>query len=339
MKKRIVLLLVIVLILLAIPATVFLVNQRQELRKRAAPATTLTLAPATVTKKVGDTFSLEVRIDTAENQVLAAELYLVFDPEKLEAQSITNGALFPNILSSGVVDRGTASITVGANSNASPVTGVGTAAVIRLKTLAPTAVPISVRFASNTFVGALGEASSNVLIGTTPTTITITGAENGSNTTQTTTQTTPTPSPSPTPLAGGNTSATSSSTLNIISPSQNTQTDEIPTLQGKATPGSTVTITIYSNPITVTVTADANGNWIYTPTTPLASGPHNVVVSSGTQTATTSFVVAGAGGAQSSTDSATPIAGDTTTTVLLLIFGGSIFVSGFIHLRIARRRS
>ena len=53
----------ILLILLAVPLTVFLVMQQQDIRQRAAPATTLTLSPPTLTVSVNQTFSLDVMID------------------------------------------------------------------------------------------------------------------------------------------------------------------------------------------------------------------------------------------------------------------------------------
>ncbi len=56
-------------------------------------------------------------------------------------------------------------------------------------------------------------------------------------------------------------------------------TDAQPLLQGKAVPNSTVDITIHSNdPITATVKTDANGNWAYRPTTPLAPGQHTIII-------------------------------------------------------------
>lgn len=335
--KKIILLLVVVLTLAAIPVTVFVARQRQEQRAKAAPATTLAFSPASVTKKVEDVFSFEVRIDTAENQVVAAELHITFDPAILEAQSITNGALFPNILASGQVERGAANITVGAASATTPITGTGTAAVVKFKALAPTASPVSVRFAPTTFVGALGESATNVLVGSTPATVTVTGTATASAVTQTATQstttTTATQSATTTTTATQSAQASASAVL-ITSPVDDSNlTTETPTITGKATPGATITLTIYSTPITVTVTADANGNWVYTPTTALEEGPHSVVASAQdpttgqTQTATTSFVVA-AGGEESSTNSGIPTAGSFETTVLLLILGALFVLTG-----------
>lgn len=345
---------IVSLLLLGIlPLGIFLVGQRQEIRKKAAPATTLSITPPTIAKKINDTFSMEIVIDTGENQVVAAELHITFDPTKLEAQTITNGSLFSNILTSGTVEPGAASITVGAADAKQPIRGTGTVAVLKFKALAKTDSPTAVKLSSNTFVGGLGEGAANVLVGTTPATVTIT---------EDLSQTTPLPTPQPTtvltttltpPPAGGpagtpsaqiSPTGTPSATLAIVSPgNDSTATTEKPTINGKAAPGATITVTVYSTPHTVTVVADANGNWSYTPDTPLESGPHNIVASTTdgrgqTQTTTTAFVVASSdkaiGGA---TASAIPVSG-TIETTLLLLFIGSVFVAiGFSLPTLANR--
>src|SRR3989338_2385806 len=98
--KRVVIIVFSLILFLAIPASVFLSMRSQELRKKAAPATTLTLTPTTLTKAVNEEFTLEARMDTAENQIVAVELNITFDPTKLQAEFIHNGTMFPNILSS-----------------------------------------------------------------------------------------------------------------------------------------------------------------------------------------------------------------------------------------------
>lgn len=331
MKKKIFAIASILLILIAIPVTVLLVRQQQELRKKAAPATTLAFVPATVSKKVGETFSLDVTIDTGENQVVAAELHVVYDPAKLEAQTITNSSLFPNILTSGTVERGAASITVGAASATKPITGTGTIAVVRLKALEKTDTPVTVRLAPNTFVGGIGEGATNVLVGTSPATVTVTGEGLAT-----------VPTATPTPILTVTPSASPSANLTISTPAGGSAvTTATPTIRGKAAPGATVTIAIYSTPQTVTVTADANGNWSYTPTAPLTSGSHNVVASTTdggqTKTATTSFVVA-AGGSSPATPSATvaptaqpiPQSGTVSWTLAAIAAGLLIFLAGVV---------
>lgn len=325
-----------ILFLAAVPLTVFLVGQRQELRKKAAPATTLSLIPSTITKKVGDIFTVEAQMDTGENRIIAVEMHIIYDPAVLEAQTITNGPLFPNVLASGVIERGTASISVGAATTTNPVSGTGTAATIRFKALATTDTPVSIRFAANTFAGSLGEGTTNALIGTQPATITITaGTATTTQQTATATQSASlTPKLTPTLAASGSAAATSSA-ISVLTPAKNTSVVQSkPTIKGKAPPGATVTITVYSTPQTTTVIADANGNWTYTPQSSLDSGPHNVVASTvdpktgKTVTSSSSFVVASS--TQSATQSAIPISGNITTTIILIGIGMLFLATGVI---------
>ncbi len=325
--KRAVFIVVSLILFLAIPATVLVVMRNQELRKKAAPATTLSLSPATVSKNVEEDFTLEVRMDTADNQIVAVDLSLTYDATKLEAEWIHNGTMFPNILSSGVVGNGTASIALGAPNTTTPITGTGTVATIKFKTLAATTTPVTIRFGPNTFVGALNEGSTNALTSSIPANITI-----GGGTTSTVTPTIPiTPTLAPDNESTG--SATSSA-VTIDSPATNESVATTqPTLEGKAPPGTTVTITIYSDPITVTVTADANGNWTYTLDEPLTTGPHTIVVAAQdpdtgeSHTATLAFVVA-TGDENGASGSAVPVSGSTENTIILLMVGMFFIVTG-----------
>lgn len=327
--KRIVFIIISILILLAIPTTVLLVMRNQELRQRAAPATSLTLTPVSVTKQIGEEITLEAHMDTATNQVVAVQVSMSFDPTKLEAEWIHNGTMFPNIISSGVVGNGTASIALGAANTTTPITGTGLVATIKLKALAATTSPVSVKFASDTFVGALGEGSTNVLTSTVPSTITISG---GAADIPITPTATPSGSLTPTltPTKGATTSA-----VTIDSPTTNESVaSQKPTIEGRAPPGSTVTIAVYSTQqITATVTADANGNWSYTIPQLLDAGPHTIVVavqnptSGQTETATLAFVVSD-GSENGASGSAAPVSGSVEPTILLLSLGMLLLVSG-----------
>lgn len=343
MKKALIFI-VVFITLLAIPITVFVAGQQQELRKKAAPATTIALTPATKTVAKGDTFSLEVTINTGENKVVAAELHILYDPTKLEATSITNGPLAPNVLRSGKVQSGQASITVGATNKASPISGTGTIAVIRFKAKAGTPTPITVRFSdTDTFIGGLDETQ-NVLVGKSPATIGITGAGSEGGTTPTVTPTgtitptgTLTPTLTPTPTATGSGGATSSAILISSPAASSTDVSEMPTIRGKAAAGAVVTLTIYSEPQTVVITADSSGNWSYTPNSPLEAGEHSVVASitdettGKTYTATTNFVV-GAGGeaVADTTDEVLPTSGAVENTILILSLGVLLIISGIV---------
>ncbi|ADO68124.1 adventurous gliding motility protein AgmC [Stigmatella aurantiaca] len=67
-------------------------------------------------------------------------------------------------------------------------------------------------------------------------------------------------------------------TPEITGPANNSTTnDSTPVISGTAEPGSTVTVVI-DGTVVGTVPVDASGNWSYTPTTPLADGPHTVTV-------------------------------------------------------------
>lgn len=342
--KKILIFIVILILLGGIPLLVFFVGQRQELRKKAAPATTLSLTPASLTKKIDDTFSLEVALDSGENQIIAAELHLTYDPTKLEVQSITNGPPFPNILASGAIENGAVSIAVGAADTKKPVTGTGTVAIIKMKALAITETPTSIKFSPNTFVGGLGEGANNVLIESNPATITIGGQQVQAPTIPTPTPThsltaspiptqelTPTLTPTPTSTGSAQNPppVSPAGSLTIVSPTnEGTATSDTPVIRGKASPGTTITLTIYSTPQTVTVTADDNGDWTYTPPAPLESGPHNIVASSTdqtgvTETATSAFVVA------SSTP--IPVSGTVEITLALLIIGSLFLGVGMIY--------
>lgn len=344
--KKIFLYFSIAILLIAIPATIFLVGKNQEIRKRAAPASTLFIAPSSITKKVGESFSLDIKLDPAANQVGTVQISLEYDPTKLKADDITNGAIAPSILASGKVDQaGIASIKVGAKSNAEPIREPGTIAVVTMTAIAATTAPITVKFsaAPNTYANGFGEGASNVLIGMTPTTITILNADGTSasvdNTLVITPSATPLPTLSPTPtatpsatptLANDQVATSAALTITSITPNENVTTST-PTFSGKVQPGYIITLTIYSEPQTVIVTVDANGNWTYTPQAGLENGPHTVTAlatdpTTGlTQTATVPFVISDS---QSASESAMPVSGNTSTTFLLLASSILLFFIG-----------
>jgi len=341
--KKILIIIGILLILASIPVTLLLIKQRQELRKGAIPATALSLSPSSITKEINQIFTLEIKVDTGENQVSAAELYITFDPNKLEGQQISVGTFLPNVLVLGSVNQisGIASITLG-SSPTEPKQGAGTVAIVSFKTLSATGTT-QVSFGTNTQIAGVGETG-NVLVGTAPSMVTISGGVSPSPTpTPTPTPTpslTPTPTPSPTPGVspsptptpspgtGGPTTSITDTTI-TSPPAGATVTTSKPTISGKTVSGATVTITINSPTITATVTANSVGNWSYTPTTILADGSHTVTItakdpSTGqTTTKTSSFIIA-AGGGQAATAGGQIVAGNPLPTLFLL--GTSLFL-------------
>jgi hypothetical protein len=360
--KRLVVIIFVILLVLAVPLSVYLVMKNEDLRKIAAPATTLKFSPQSVNKKVDDEFTLNALIDTANNQVVAAEINVAYDPTKVQALAISNGTLFPNILSSGTIADGLASISVGAANTTTPIHGAGVAISIKFKALSATTTPISIRFDANTYIGALGEHSANVLTTSIPATVTITDNQTADATPTPTlgliqsptitpkTQLTPTSSPTPSPIQTPIPTIPVTSTpipvtitptgvpLLITAPSTNESlTTNTPTIAGQAPAGTTVTITIYSDPITVTVVSDASGNWSYTLPEPLASGPHTVVAAAidptngQTQSATLPFVVAaGSDTEDTATASAIPATGVNVPLFISLGFGILLLTIGLL---------
>lgn len=177
---------------MAIPATVALVLRQQELRGRAAPATTLAFEPTSVSKNVGETFTLTITINTGSNSVSGAELHIQYDSSKLTAISIdiASSPFLPRVLVDGSVSSGFAFITLGSNPS-EPKRGTGTLATITFRAAAQTGgAPTLVRFTTETRVAGTGEAGDVLASQPAPASVTI----NVPSPTAT-----PTPTPSPTP--------------------------------------------------------------------------------------------------------------------------------------------
>jgi large repetitive protein len=345
--KKILLIIAGIIMVIAVPVSIFLVKNQQDIRTKAAPATTLSLTPASLTKSLNETFTLDTTIDTGSNQVFVTELHIQYDPTKLEAISITNGPLFPNIIISGKIDpTGKISITLGSENQTTPVRGTGIAAIVKFKAVGATTAPTIVQFIPpDTFAGAKDEGATNVLVGTVPAKITITGVGNqtagaGLNTvtpTPTIRAVTPTITPtglvSPTPTHGA--TATTSALLTFTSPSASVSaTTTRPLISGRAPNNATITLVIYPSGQTVSVRANSNGLWSFTPTTALASGPQEITATAvnpttnETLTATRSFVIASTTG--EGTQDGTPVSGNSLTTIVFLLLGIMLIGSGMI---------
>lgn len=352
--KKILLITTGILLLLSIPVTVFFIGQGQELRKKAAPATTLTLSPSTISANPGDTLLFNVEINTATNQVATAQIVLTFDQTKAQALSITSGPQAPRILTQGITGPGTASITVGAQSTAKPITGTGIIAVVRLKILDGASGPFALQFDPTTFIGGLGEKDPNVLVSKTDAQIilpTSTAVGGGTSTFSSQTSTiTPSPIASPTAITTIQPPNLTSELIATSSPltvaiASNPAVITKPIIKGTAPPGSTVTIVIHSETQTVVVTADENGNYQYIPTTTLSEGSHTVVVTSQdtsgkTQTASSSFAVGSMLYAEpndTATGEAMPQSGSTLPLILLSMIGLFLFGGGMSMVYLNKR--
>jgi len=203
--KKVLLVIIGILLLISIGFIVYLVKQKQEIRMKAAPVSTLSFEPANLTASVGESFTLEVVIETGTNTVPAVEVHLTFDPAVFEATSFSGGPDLGSIFDGPVVDNdsGTAFIVVGDVNN--PVSGTGTVASItfRVKDLSDEVEKID--FSSQTQAGAWQEEGVNVLVGTNPALVTVVSSGLGglAATATPTPDLTPTPYPTPTPESDG----------------------------------------------------------------------------------------------------------------------------------------
>lgn len=222
--KKIFLLGFIIVILIAIPFSVYIAQKRQSATTKATASTTLSFDPASPTMKVDDVLALNVVLDpgsgTLANQVSFVKLSISFDSSKFTTvtDSLTPNPSSPNTLTSiledPVYEPGKASISLSIGADPTKVVTTKTKiAILKLKALSTTEAnnPSSITFNGNTQVLSIAstdQTSENVLSTTTPATVTIDPAS--ASTSISTLSPTPTVtsvpvalSPMPTPVSGG----------------------------------------------------------------------------------------------------------------------------------------
>lgn len=331
--KRVVVVISILLLLIAVPVGVFYMRQQQDIRSRAAPATTLSFSPSTASKKQGDTFSLDVVVNTGSNTISAADLAINTDATKVKITGMTVGSFLTTTLVAETHTDSRAAVTLG-SPPASPKQGTGTLATVTFVVVGANG-SAQITFNGSQVAG-IGEQG-NVLSGTTAATITMSAGSGASTPTPTPIPTQGGGTPTPTPGTGGAqitvtptptpTPATGTGQLSITNPSEGEEFDTTtPTFTGTALAGSAVTITIYSDPITAVVTTDSSGQWTYTPSVALPDGQHQIsvmtVASDGTTATTTKtfYVIT----------SAVPVTGVMDSLFLSAGIGGLLLLLGLL---------
>ncbi len=204
--KKLVLSGIIIILLVAIPLTVYLVQKQQEIRGRAVAATTLSFVPTTATTSVGQTVSFDVSLDPGEkNQVSFVKLVISYDGTKLATAGsglVSDAKVLPSTLQEPVYEPGT--ITTTLSVGADPTKAIQTKttiATVTFQAIAPTGlgIPTKITFGNQTQVlsiAATEQFNENVLSTTNPAEVTITGAVPS----PTPSEISPTPTlPSPTP--------------------------------------------------------------------------------------------------------------------------------------------
>ena len=197
-----------------------LVKQQQDLRKNAAPATTLSILPPTKTANVGEEVSLTVQMNTGTNTATGAELHVTYDPQKLTLKDFTPlTEMLPVVFVSPQINNttGTANITLSAQP-ANPPQGQGGLATLKFIAKAPGSATVS--FTPQTLVTGIGEGT-NVLASQNSASITVLAPAAAALPTGTTPTT---PSVAVTPTSAAPTSnpiggiATSPTPTSILSP-------------------------------------------------------------------------------------------------------------------------
>lgn len=301
--KKIILIILFLLILIALPATIFLVKQRQDIRQRAAPATSLYLDPSSRSATVNDTLTFDIKVDSGTNKLAGVTIAINYDAQYLEGVTIEKGDFLQDEDLKSITG-GTAMITLRASVASGGIQGQGTLAKLTLKALKTTSSTQVVFDRNETYVAGIKDPG-NLLLYPQDATVTITDL------TEANPSPSPSPSLSPSPTASPGTpsptpSASPALVTVITAPVDGSSTtNRRPTIIGKSFNNALVIITIdAAEPISDSFNASSTGNWTYTPVSNLPFGTFEISVAGEDpitqdieQASITLTITAGSGGA------------------------------------------
>lgn len=141
--KKIFLLGFIIVLLFAIPLTVYLTQQQQDVTSQAAPTTILSFVPTSKTMNVGDSASFDVMMDPGSNQVSFIKLTLTYDATKFTVDQasglVPNSDTFGAPLQGPTYTSGAVSVSLSVGSDpARVITSTTKIATLTLKAIAET---------------------------------------------------------------------------------------------------------------------------------------------------------------------------------------------------------
>ncbi|MCL4415392.1 MAG: PKD domain-containing protein [Actinobacteria bacterium] len=177
--KKIFLLGFIVVLLIAIPLTVYLARQQQETRSGAAPSTTLSLTPTAQTTTVDQTVSFDIMVNPGSNQVSLVKFTLTFDGTKItpiDSGFVANTQALPNVSSGPTYGTNSVAVTLRVDNPQQSLTLPTKIATITFRAVAPTeGVPTRITFTDTSVMSSGGESSfnENVFLSSSPATVTI----------------------------------------------------------------------------------------------------------------------------------------------------------------------
>ena len=253
--------------LLAIPATVFMVGQQLTTSTKAEKSTTLSFSPVSETTVVGEKISFDIYASPGTNLVNYIKIVLKFDPSLFSADEGSFVA-DPNsklVITQGpTTSSGSLSVVLSTSNPSDSINSDSKLGSVTFDVLQASSSSAQISFDSDLVqirsVGSSDSITENVFLNGTPATVTFSDDSSSSSTPEQSADDTPT----------------------LLTPSSNESVpDQTPVFEGTAKPNETVNITINSSQtITAKVTADSSGNWTYTPTTQLEPGNHTVTISS-----------------------------------------------------------
>ncbi len=184
--KKLILFGLVAILLIAIPITVYLVGQQQDLRGRAAPSTTLAFQPTSKTVEIGQDVTFDIIINPNSNFVSFVHLIIAYDPTKLEKSGdglTINTNAFPGFDSTkppvptfDPTGKITVDLAVGANPTAfiqNNNTKVGTLTLKAIASTQGTTTPITFDSETQVLTGQGDQFNTNVLSSTIPASVTI----------------------------------------------------------------------------------------------------------------------------------------------------------------------
>ncbi len=121
----------LILLLIAIPVTLFFVKKQQEVRSKAAASSKLYFAPSSInTSTTCQSFNVDVMVDPGTNIVNVVKLYITYDPTLLSVSQITPSDAFKETQSAASITSGAANIGLSTGFNATSVSSVTKVATI-----------------------------------------------------------------------------------------------------------------------------------------------------------------------------------------------------------------
>jgi hypothetical protein len=265
--------LVLILTGIGIVAGVLLVQQQQEIRRQAAPATTIYFDPSTTSVDIGEIVNLDILVDAGENYLATVLLEINYQSAVLDPVDLTFSSLLPETLR--LVDTSqpgeiTGSAGSGVPTVNPPISGTRQKiASLSFEALTAASTGTVISFGANTSAYSATEdeaVGSNLIVLKNPATIIVLGSETP----------TLTPTPTPTPISqgglGGGAVPTSTPTPTPVPGATSTPTPtptsggqggtEIPTSTPTPTASPTPTTTSGTTPTPTQAEAiPETGNW------------------------------------------------------------------------------